>query len=123
MSQSSYKKLVVWEKSMKLVDEVYRATKKFPLSETNNLISQMQRAAVSIPSNIAEGQYRFSVTQNRQFLKIAYGSCAELETQVAIATSLRYLSRTEVEMLTSLIEEILRMLNKFILVKVGPSKI
>ena len=107
---------------MMLVESVYFFTKKFPPYEANNLMLQMQRAVVSIPSNIAEGQYRFSQTQNRQFLKIAYGSCAELETQVQIAVSLGYIRGQEAERLLKLIDEILMMLNKMILRKPSPLK-
>jgi four helix bundle protein len=77
-----YEKLIVWRKSMQLVREVYNLTRNFPKSETFGLTSQMNRAAVSIPSNIAEGYRRGSKKEFTHFLRNSYGSGAELETQV-----------------------------------------
>jgi len=88
-----YKELIVWQKAMKMVTEVYLATQTFPKEELYGLVSQMRRAAVSIPSNIAEGQGRRSRGEFRQFVGIARGSLAELETQIEIAKNLGYLSR------------------------------
>ena len=79
-----YKELTVWQKSMQLVNEIYRITKKLPKSETYILISQMLRAAISIPSNIAEGFKRNHRKEFKQFLGIANASSAELETQLII---------------------------------------
>lgn len=81
----SYKDLEVWKKSMDLVNEVYIITRQFPKSEIYALASQMQRAAVAIPSNIAEGSRRNHTTEFIQFLGIANASAAELETQLLIA--------------------------------------
>jgi len=80
----SYKDLIVWQRSMELVIAVYFLTEKYPKSELYGLVSQMRRAAVSIPSNIAEGRRRGSKKEFRQFLIIAYSSGAELETQIEI---------------------------------------
>lgn len=84
---SSFKKLIVWQKSMVLVDEVYGITKHLGKEETYGLISQMRRCAVSIPSNIAEGSGRTSRKDYALFLRNALGSSYELETQLLIANS------------------------------------
>jgi len=81
----SYKELVVWKKAIELVASVYELTESFPKEEIYGLTSQMKRAAVSIPSNIAEGRFRGTRKDFIQFLRIAYGSGAELETQIEIA--------------------------------------
>jgi four helix bundle protein len=83
-------KLKVWQRSIEYVSKVYEVTKEFPASETYGLISQMRRAAVSIGSNIAEGAGRNSKREFNQFLFIAQGSIAELETQFIIAEKLGY---------------------------------
>lgn len=88
----SYRELVVWQKAIDLVVEVYRITKKFPKSETYGLAGQMQRAAVSVPSNIAEGHDLKQTQAYLRHLAIASGSLAELETQLEISDRLRYLS-------------------------------
>jgi four helix bundle protein len=85
MSTRGYNDLIVWQKGMDLVDALYDVTASFPENERFNLTSQMRRSAVSIPSNIAEGSKRRSNKEFRQFLHIAYGSGAELETQIKIA--------------------------------------
>ena len=84
MTINSYKDLIVWQKSLILVKEVYKITELLPKNEVFGLISQMRRSAVSIPSNIAEGRQRSSRKDFVQFLRIAQGSCAELETQLLI---------------------------------------
>ena len=86
---SSYRDLVVWQKAMTLVSSVYQLTRSFPDFERFGLTSQIQRAAVSIPSNIAEGQGRLATKEFRQFLGIARGSLKELETQLLISIDLR----------------------------------
>jgi four helix bundle protein len=85
MAITHYKDLIVWQKSIDLVDEIYIITKQFPKSEVYVLASQMQRSAVSIPSNIAEGQSRNHLAEYLQFLGMAYASSAELETQIIIS--------------------------------------
>src|ERR1700740_2890190 len=88
----SYQDLVAWQRATDLVTEVYRATKVFPVEERYGLTNQLRRAAVSVPSNIAEGQARFSSRDFHRFLGTARGSLIETETQVEIAKSLGYLS-------------------------------
>ncbi|MEK7212390.1 MAG: four helix bundle protein [Patescibacteria group bacterium] len=105
----NFKELTVWNKSIELVVLVYKLTSGFPKSEDFGLTSQMRRAAVSIPSNIAEGHMRTTTKDFKQFLAIARGSCAELETQGIIAHRLGYLSRTDFESLMSEIETVARM--------------
>lgn len=87
----SHRDLDVWKKSISLVTEIYSLTKGFPPEEIYGLTSQMRRAAVSVPSNIAEGAARKSSKEFLQFLHISLGSLAELETQLHIACNLRYL--------------------------------
>jgi len=84
----SFKQLIVWQKAVELVWEIYRLTSQFPRSELFGLTNQMRRAAVAIPSNIAEGKKRRTKKDFLQFLRIADGSAAELETQIVIARKL-----------------------------------
>ncbi len=98
---------------MDLVEMLYKTTGNFPKSELFGLVSQMRRAAVSIPSNIAEGSRRLK-TEKMHFLRIAFGSGSELETQLGIALRLDFISKEESAKLISLLEEILKMLNKMI---------
>ena len=86
MTNTDYQNLHVWEQSVNLVVLIYKLTQKTPLSNDRGLISQIQRAAVSIPSNISEGYRRKSKTEFKRFLNIASGSAAELETQLIITT-------------------------------------
>ena len=88
----TYKDLVVWQKSITLVVEIYAITALFPSEEKFGLVSQMRRAAVSIPSNIAEGYARKNRKENAQFINIAFGSGAELETQIIIAKRVNFQS-------------------------------
>jgi four helix bundle protein len=106
-----YKDLLVWQKAMQLVTEVYRVTKKFPGDELFGLTNQVRRAAVSIPSNIAEGQAQLSKGDFRRFLGHARASLCELETQVLIAQNLDYLSPDEGKQLLNLTGEVGKMLN------------
>ncbi|MDO8584066.1 MAG: four helix bundle protein [bacterium] len=110
----SYKELIVWQKAMDLTTRVYAFTSKFPPEEKFGLSSQMRRCAVSIPSNIAEGRRRGTEKDYRQFLMIAYGSGAELETQTEIASRLGYGSVAERKACVELTDEIMRILNKMI---------
>lgn len=114
MKAQSHKDLIVWQKSMELVVEIYKLTNDFPKSEVYGLTSQMRRSAVSIPSNIAEGRRRGSRKDFAQFLNIAFGSGAELETQIEIAKSLRYADSLNYLLAEQLLDEIMRMLNTMI---------
>jgi four helix bundle protein len=90
----SYRDLIAWQKSMDLVIAVYRTTQVFPKEETYGLISQLRRAAVSVPSNIAEGHARLTSGEFRQFLGHSLGSLTEIETQILIALRLGYVDVT-----------------------------
>jgi len=105
---------VVWQKAMALVSAVYQLTRTFPDSERFGLTSQIQRAAVSIPSNIAEGQGRLATKEFRQFLGVARGSLKELETQLLISIDLGYATVEDVDAALALTDEIGRMLNALI---------
>lgn len=107
----SYKELIVWQKAVALVKEVFILTSKFPKSELYGLISQMRRSAVAIPSNIAEGYGRRSPKEYAQFYSIAYGSALELETQVIIAKDLGFTDLNNFDKVDLLLEEVLKMLN------------
>ena len=106
-----FKDLIVWQKAMELVAEVYRLVKKLPKEELFALSDQIRRAAISIPSNIAEGQGRNSTKELIHFLAIAKGSKAELETQLLLCVKINYLKGAEIETAISLIQEIGKMLN------------
>jgi len=95
MTVKSYKDLIVWQKAMDLVETVYKATKEFPKDELYSLTNQLRRAAVSIPSNIAEGHARNSTAEFKNFLYIAKGSLAEVETQLLIAERLNYINHEQ----------------------------
>lgn len=112
----TYKELIVWQKSMQLCEDVYRLTRNFPANEMYGLTSQIRRCAVSIPSNIAEGYYREHDREYKQFLRIAYGSSAELETQILISQRVGYMKEEDVKLLLLIQSEISKMLNKLILV-------
>ena len=110
-----FRDLVVWNKGMEVVKDIYRASRQFPKDELYGLSSQMRRSAVSVPANIAEGFNRKHNKEYKQFLYVALGSCAELETHVEVASGLGYLSskedllckiQHESRMLTSLISKI-----------------
>jgi four helix bundle protein len=107
----SYKDLIVWQKSFKLVLEIYSLTKIFPNSEIYGLSSQMRRAAVSIPSNIAEGYCRGSRKEYSQFINIAFASGAELETQILLAKALNFIGNKELTGVGLLLVEVMKMLN------------
>lgn len=111
MTVRNYSELVAWQKSMDLVERVYAATKQFPKEELYGLTSQIRRAAVSIPSNIAEGQGRKSTNEFLHHLSIAYGSLREVETQILIAGRLHYLAQEEINHLLELSAEVGRIIN------------
>jgi len=111
MQVKSYKDLIVWQKSMDLVAMVYRVTKTFPKEELYGLTNQLRRAAVSIPSNIAEGQARNSNAEFRNFLSFARGSLAEVETQLLIAERLNYIESGKLDELMNIQAEVNKMTN------------
>lgn len=110
----SYRDLDVWKKAIQLVKEIYIITKSFPKEEVYGLSSQMRRAAVSIPSNIAEGKTRQSRNEYIQFLYIALGSTSELETQVIISKELEYINSKIEERILENLDHISRMLRNLI---------
>lgn len=112
MSQSfkSFKDLRVWQKGMEVVEDTYKLTKKFPKEELYGLTSQVRRAAVSIPSNIAEGFRRYHTKENKQFLYVALASMAELETQLIISKNLFYINESELNDILQKIEHLSRMI-------------
>ncbi|MDX2032128.1 MAG: four helix bundle protein [Blastocatellia bacterium] len=111
MAGKSYRDLETWQRSMDLVAEVYEATSEFPKEETYGLRSQLRRAAVSIPSNLAEGQGRDSPREFVRHLSIAYGSLCEVETQILIAKRLTFLERDAAETLMHRCAEVGRLIN------------
>lgn len=109
---NSYKDLIVWQKAIRLVKEIYKITEYFPQVERYGLSSQMRRAAVSIPSNIAEGYSRKHRQEYIQFVRIAFSSGAELETQLIIARDLGFIRAEDSDTITELLMEIMKMLYK-----------
>jgi four helix bundle protein len=107
----NYKDLVVWQKGIELAKAIYRLTGKFPSEEKFGLVSQMRRAAVSIPSNIAEGQARHTTGEFIQFISHAEGSVAELETQLILSLELGFTSAESAKVPFGLLDDIRRMLN------------
>jgi four helix bundle protein len=97
----SYKDLEIWRRGVELVRNIYLVTRGFPKSETHALVDQIRRAALSIPSNIAEGHTRQHRKEFRQFLFIAFGSLAELETQLIVAAELGFLRKDKLNQLLS----------------------
>jgi four helix bundle protein len=114
MPVRSYRDLVAWQKAMELVVNIYTCTQTFPKMETYGLISQMRRAAVSVPSNIAEGHARISTGEFRQFLEHALGSLMEIETQILIGERLRYVEAEKSTELLARTSELGKILNGFL---------
>lgn len=111
---NDYKDLVVWQRAMDLVDEIYRVVKYLPKEETYALSDQMRRCCVSIPSNIAEGYGRNSRKEYLYFLSIANGSKAEMETQLMICVRQKFLTDAQTKTALSLCSEIGKMLNSML---------
>ena len=111
---ASYRDLRVWQCSMKLVVNVYRSTQAFPKQETYGLVSQMRRAAVSVPSNLAEGKGRLTDRDRAHFFSQARDSLLELETQVLISEELGYVSQADAATLMRSSAEVGRMLNALV---------
>lgn len=114
MAVLSYRDLIAWQKAMDLVAEVYRLTASFPKSEMFGLTNQLRRCAVSIPSNIAEGQGRSTTKDFVHFLHIARGSLQEVETQLAIAARLNFLPAADFQSSAGRTGELARILNGLI---------
>lgn len=114
MKVQSYKELNVWTKGIEIVDKIYKTTDAFPQKELYGLVSQLRRAAVSIPSNIAEGFARQHTKEYMQYLHISLGSCAELETQLIISQKRNYLTDKELVELQEDIDHESRMLANLI---------
>lgn len=110
----SYKDLIVWQKAVDLVAEIYKVTDRFPDREKYGLSSQMRRAAVSIPSNIAEGRSRSTKKDFVNFLHVALGSSTELETQLIIGQRLTYIQNSDFQRTTAQLSEVCRMLHGMI---------
>ncbi len=110
----SYRDLIVWQKAMELSTTVYSLLKIFPQDETYGIIAQMKRAAVSIASNIAEGRKRGSRKDYRQFLIVACGSCAELETQIELSRRLGFCTAQQCTVIDDLLTQVTKMLNAMI---------
>lgn len=110
-STQSYKDFVVWQKGIELAKCIYAVTRRFPNEERFGLTSQMRRAAISIPSNVAEGQARRTTPEFIQFVSHAEGSAAELDTQIILAVELNFCRKADVLPIYELNDEIRRMLN------------
>ena len=110
----SYRDLIAWQRAMRLVTRIYEATRAFPRDELYGLTNQLRRSAVSVPSNIAEGQARFSRKEFHHFLSLARGSLVEIETQLIIAQNLGYLSPKQSQPVLSEAAELGRVLNGLI---------
>ena len=110
----SYKELIVWQKAMDLSVSIYELARMLPSEEKYGLISQMRRAAVSIPTNIAEGRYRSTKKDYMHFLRISYGSGAELETLMELVRRLKIVNEESCKKSSGLLNEVMKMLNKLI---------
>ena len=110
----TFRELNIWNAGIEIVKAIYQLTEIFPKQETYDLISQMRRSAVSIPSNVAEGFRRFHNKEYRQFLYTSLGSCAELETQLTIAMELNYIQKDTENKLLEKLDHICRMVSNLI---------
>lgn len=117
MSEKPHKKLIVWQKAMGFVERVYRLTEQFPSQERFGLVAQLRRAAVSIPSNLAEGAARHFVKEQLQSFYIARGSVSEVDTQLEIAFRLRFLTAAEYAESTTALDDVGRLLNGLLVSK------
>lgn len=112
--KKNYRDLLVWQRGMDLVVEIYRLTARLPATEQFGLIAQMRRAVISVPSNMAEGQARSSRKEFLRYLLISRGLLAEAETQLLAAMRLEFLSRQAIRPAWNLIQEVARLLNGLI---------
>ncbi len=111
---STFRDLLIWQKSMRFVSDIYRCTNKFPNAEKFGLVSQLRRSAVSIPSNIAEGYGRRTNNDFIRFLNISMGSLFEVQTQIEIAHTLKYINSQTFDDLFEQSREIERMMSSFL---------
>ena len=114
MLDLSHKKLIVWSKSIEFVKLIYQLTNTFPSNEKYGLVSQLRRAAVSIPSNLSEGAARKSYKERKRFFEIARSSLVEVDTQIELCLELNYLSSSDIEEFEKLAIEIFAMLSAII---------
>jgi four helix bundle protein len=110
----TYRDLDIWKAGIQLVKDVYKLTEQFPKQEIYGLVSQMRRAGISIPSNVAEGFRRYHNKEYKQFLYTSLGSCAELETQATIARELAYISEDKETALLEKLDHISRMISNLL---------
>jgi four helix bundle protein len=110
----NFRDLNIWKKGIEIVKDIYLIVREFPKSEVYSLTNQMQRASLSIPTNIAEGFDRFHNKEYKQFLYIALGSCAELETQIEIAKELKYINEDNKKIILEKIHHESRMITNLI---------
>ncbi len=114
MGAKSYKELDIWKKGIDIVNRIYTITSSFPKEELYGMTTQMRRSSVSIPTNIAEGFVRYHNKEYRQFLYVALGSCAELETQIIVSLNQKYLFKKDSEELLEQLDHESRMLMNMI---------
>ncbi|MDZ7660344.1 four helix bundle protein [Fodinibius sp.] len=112
MLDLSHKKMIVWDKGIQLIKEVYRITDSFPSEEKFGLVSQLRRASVSIISNISEGEARKTKKEKRRFYEISCASLVEIDAQIEISLELGFISKKEVRKLSELLNECFAMLSK-----------
>jgi four helix bundle protein len=112
MLDLSHKKMVVWQKSIELLKEVYRVTDKLPSEEKFGLISQLRRAAVSVVSNISEGEARKTSKEKRRFYEMSCASLVEIDAQIEISLELEFIKNKDVQQLSGLLNECFAMLSK-----------
>jgi four helix bundle protein len=114
MPVKDYRELEIWERGICLTEDIYTITRSFPKEEMYGLTSQLRRAAVSIPSNIAEGFARFHNNEYKQFLFFALGSCAEATTQIIIASRLKYITEKQADELVDKLNILSKMIMSLI---------
>ncbi|MDP3958339.1 MAG: four helix bundle protein [bacterium] len=114
MASKNYKEWEIWKKAMELVEDIYGITKKFPREEEFGLVSQMRRAAISIPSNLAEGHARINKKDRHHFFVISFASSKELETQLEISRRLHYVSEEVFNKSEIVLQEVIRRLSNFV---------
>lgn len=112
MLNLDHKKLEVWRKSIILVKKIYSITENYPSNEKFGLVSQLRRASVSVPSNISEGASRSSSKERRRFYEIARSSLVEVDTQLEVSRTVGFVSKTDLEQIGSLMNEVFAMLSK-----------